>query len=736
MATQTTLELTLDGKTDFETLWGTGSWSTQQDSDTGTYGWLGYLSIYNETDDDTLITTTLLDGVNWNIAALRFGAAYENKAIITDQDDGANRDIAYLKLGNNSDVDLISTRVRFIEGGYGDLHDVTLGSASTTAIQLSATTNIVTTGSGYVGSISTNGNDTITIGSGGAGMVEVGGGDNVITTTSDYVNAIIITGTGTNTVDLGSAGVESLRLSKGTNTVDTGSGNVTSIFAYSGATNNITVGTGTVDQIRFSQGTHSITSTAGETGDQGYIGSILVYGSGETNVTLGNGGASSISLGNRSDTVETGSGWVGQIKTNGGDDTITIGSGGIEMLHSGGGDDVITVNGSFESILAGYGDDTITLTNLGWNLESLSAPSVNGGAGSDRFVVGPYADTDASVVIDGGYGSGTIDIVDLSGYTTDLTVTLANDAQWQDLGAGWVTLLGIEGLIGGSGNDVLTGASSGSNQNSVLYGGVGDDTLYGGAGDDWLDAGAGNDAVYGGAGDDIIVQSGSGTQFYDGGAGNDTYMWDTSAWGSVELGTVLVNLNTGFSGLRDLPNHPKNDTLTNIENIDFSDLGYAFELIGDGGDNVITAGALDDLLRGGGRNDTLVGGAGDDTLYGDNGNDRLTGGSGKDVMNGGQGADDFIFADGDTGIGRDRDVIVNFRTGSDDIDLRLMDANTDIDGDQAFSFTGRTASANAIWTSKIGRNTIVHGDVDGDGVADFQIQLNGTSKIVAGDFLL
>ena len=138
MTTQTTLELALDGKTDFETLWGTDSWSTQQDSDTGTYGWLGYLSIYNETDDDTLITTTLLDGVNWNIAALRFGAAYENKAIITDQDDGANRDIAYLKLGNNSDVDLISTRVRFIEGGYGDLHDVTLGSAITTAIRHSS----------------------------------------------------------------------------------------------------------------------------------------------------------------------------------------------------------------------------------------------------------------------------------------------------------------------------------------------------------------------------------------------------------------------------------------------------------------------------------------------------------------------------------------------------------------------------------------------------------------------
>ena len=522
MPDNTTLTLNLDGKTNFNTLFGARSWDVAQES--GTDGWIGFLGLYDEADESTLITTTFLDGSNWDIVALRFGAAYDNKAIITDQDDGANRNIDYLKLGNNSDVDLISTRVRFVEGGDGDLHDVTLGSAKTKAVELNATTNIVTTGSGWVSSISTNGNDTITIGSGGAGMVNVGGGDNTITTTSNYVSAIKILGTGTNNVDLGSAGIESLRLSNGTNTVYTGSGDVTSIFAYSGATNNITVGTGTVDQIRFSHGTHSITATEGESGEQGYIGSILVYG-GETNLNLGSGGAASVRLGGGSDTVRTGSGWVGQIKTGDGDDSITIGSGGIEMLHSGSGDDVITINGSFESIRGGAGDDSITIMNLSWNLESFSAPSVNGGAGSDTFILGPYADTAASIVIDGGY-DGAIDVVDFSSYTTGLTITLASDTQWQNLGAGWVTLLGIEGLTGGSGNDVLTGASSGSNKASVLFGEAGKDKLYGDSGNDRLYGGSGNDRLYGGNNNDKLY-GGSGKDTLEGGKGKDTLQGDS-----------------------------------------------------------------------------------------------------------------------------------------------------------------------------------------------------------------
>jgi len=731
MPDNTTLTLTLDGKTNFNTLFGARSWDVAQES--GTDGWIGFLGLYDEADESTLITTTFLDGSNWDIVALRFGAAYDNKAIITDQDDGANRNIDYLKLGNNSDVDLISTRVRFIEGGDGDLHDVTLGSADTNAVELNATTNIVTTGSGWVSSISTNGNDTITIGSGGAGMVNVGGGDNTITTTSNYVSAIKILGTGTNNVDLGSAGIESLRLSNGTNTVYTGSGDVTSIFAYSGATNNITVGTGTVDQIRFSHGTHSITATEGESGEQGYIGSILVYG-GETNLNLGSGGAASVRLGGGSDTVRTGSGWVGQIKTGDGDDAITIGSGGIEMLHSGSGDDVITVNGSFESIMAGYGDDSITIGNLSWNRDSFSAPSVNGGAGSDTFILGPYADTDASIVIDGGYDS-AIDVVDFSSYTTDLNITLASTTQWQNTGAGWVMLLGIDSFIGGRGNDLLTGASFGSKMNSVIYGNAGNDTLYGGAGDDKLYGGSGND----------ILDDGIGTDYVDGGAGIDTFQRNLSEDYNDYAFTTVVDLSAGKFYAVGYENDF--DTLVSIENVNMTG-NFHDRIYGTGGSNTLKGNNGNDVLSGKNGKDKLYGGAGKDTLEGGKGKDTLQGDAGKDTMFGGSSADTFVFTKtSDSKVKASKaDVIKDFEQGKDHIDLSAIDASTKLDGNNKFTFDGTTSFGTSnegdIYYETFNNSgtandyTMVYIDTDNDRGTEMSIKLMGLHNLTADDFIL
>ena len=51
------------------------------------------------------------------------------------------------------------------------------------------------------------------------------------------------------------------------------------------------------------------------------------------------------------------------------------------------------------------------------------------------------------------------------------------------------TLIGIENITGGSGNDVLIGGSG----INVLLGGAGDDTLNGGGGNDTLTGGAGSD---------------------------------------------------------------------------------------------------------------------------------------------------------------------------------------------------------------------------------------------------
>lgn len=84
--------------------------------------------------------------------------------------------------------------------------------------------------------------------------------------------------------------------------------------------------------------------------------------------------------------------------------------------------------------------------------------------------------------------------------------------------------------------------------------------------------------------------------------------------------------------------------------------GGAFDLTGNGTDNllegndganILTGGAGRDRLYGGGSDDLLFGGSEDDQLYGGAGADLLDGGAGADQAWGGAGADIFVFAQGE-----------------------------------------------------------------------------------------
>ncbi|MBC2662451.1 hypothetical protein H7F50_11855 [Novosphingobium flavum] len=65
-------------------------------------------------------------------------------------------------------------------------------------------------------------------------------------------------------------------------------------------------------------------------------------------------------------------------------------------------------------------------------------------------------------------------------------------------------------------------------------------------------------------------------------------------------------------------------------------------------------------------NQLIRAGAGDDVLRGGKGDDRLVGGAGDDIMSGGKGADQFYFNSADVGAGQtdtDRIVDLNFADG-------------------------------------------------------------------------
>jgi serralysin len=164
------------------------------------------------------------------------------------------------------------------------------------------------------------------------------------------------------------------------------------------------------------------------------------------------------------------------------------------------------------------------------------------------------------------------------------------------------------------------------------------------------------------------------------------------------------------------------------------DAGDAFT--GKAGNDRLTGGAGAEKLYGKAGDDRLAGGAGDDHLSGGKGNDLLQGGTGKDVLVGGAGADEFVFhSAAEAGRGGQRDVIRDFsRAQGDEIDLSGIDANAGAAGNQAFSFIGSKG-----FSGKAGelqyKKGIVAGDVNGDKVADFHIEVANHHGLAAGDFI-
>ncbi|WP_342238470.1 calcium-binding protein, partial [Inquilinus sp. OTU3971] len=397
--------------------------------------------------------------------------------------------------------------------------------------------------------------------------------------------------------------------------------------------------------------------------------------------------------------------------------------------------DVVNATGTgYRDVLfGGNGSDTLS---GGDGNDSLTGAAGNdllrGGAGSDRH-----------------YGGAGSDTVTYSGTTGPVTVNLQSG-----IGSGGEaqgdTYNGIENAIGSLGGDSLVGSAfantlQGLDGNDVLRGGAGADVIDGGVGTDTasyyydtagvsidlgahtagggqaqgdvltgienLSGGQANDTLAGDAGANIlqgwsgddVLRGGAGADRLDGGAGTDTASYYSATTGVV----VSLASGTGSSG------EAQGDILTGIEN-----------------------------LSGGQSWDSLYGNAGANVLQGWNGNDLLVGRAGKDTLTGGAGADRFQFtAVGDSVVGANADRITDFsHAQADKIDLAGIDANTAVAGDQAFSFIGSgafTHHAGELRAAVTGPGvTTIAGDLNGDGVSDFHIQLTGAFALQAADFVL
>ena len=177
----------------------------------------------------------------------------------------------------------------------------------------------------------------------------------------------------------------------------------------------------------------------------------------------------------------------------------------------------------------------------------------------------------------------------------------------------------------------------------------------------------------------------------------------------------------------------------------------AFSSVGGLVNNIgIALNAVIEKAIGGGGNDTLIasdtgsqlsGGGGNDTLIGSDGSDKLIGGSGVDNLSGGSGGDTFIFLLGDSSAASGQhDRITDFISGADRIDLSGYDAISSTGSYDQFKFIstsafhGTAGELNYFYNSSTGVTTL-QGDTNGDGGADFAIDLAGNIAVTQADLI-
>jgi len=449
----------------------------------------------------------------------------------------------------------------------------------------------------------------------------------------------------------GGAGDDTLIGSDGADTLSGGLGNDTYIISFDADTLIENAGEG-VDTVRSPRDW-----TLGDNFENltliGFGGAVNGAGNAVANVIIGDSGANTLS------------GLAGNDTLAGGDGADTlIGGVGLDSIDGGAGDDTINwawgdgadaIDGGADiDTLNIMGDATTNLLNASWNgasltnvagcsLTSVENVNANMGGGVDWLI---YSATAAVAV---NLAAGTA--------------------------SGFTSIAGVERVIGGAGNDALTGDGfdnrlDGGAGDDNLNGGAGVDTLLGGEGADVLAGGLGNDSLLGGSGNDTFNWTvGEGRDTIDGGADVDTF--NATGSGVAELGQTTWNGST-VTALMD-------NALTSIEAIHldlgggidwliyntsfavtvnlatnsasgFASVSNIEKVIGGSGADALTGDGLDNRLDGQGGNDILDGGAGSDTVLGGEGDDVIYASAGNDSLQGQNGADTFHWTAAD---GRD-----------------------------------------------------------------------------------
>jgi Ca2+-binding RTX toxin-like protein len=214
---------------------------------------------------------------------------------------------------------------------------------------------------------------------------------------------------------------------------------------------------------------------------QGGAGNDTLKGGSAGDLFQGGDGTDTVDYSSRSAPVTVGIGTLADDGAAGEKDNVNT---DIEIVIGGSGADAIKGSSSNNTLIGNAGNDTL-----------------DGQAGNDVLDGGTGAD-----LLKGGDGS---DTADYSKRTANLTIGIGTLADDGEAGEKDNVQTDIETVLGGSGNDSITGSSAsnllvGNGGGDTLNGGAGNDTLSGDAGADLLDGGIGSDKAINSAGDTVL----------------------------------------------------------------------------------------------------------------------------------------------------------------------------------------------------------------------------------------
>jgi Ca2+-binding RTX toxin-like protein len=414
--------------------------------------------------------------------------------------------------------------------------------------------------------------------------------------------------------------------------------------------------------------------------------------------------------------------------TNSGPHDFTLNAGDNVVTGNDGGDFLRLQQGGSDSVF-GLGEDDVFV--FGGALDPTD--SIDGGTGND------------TLVLQGDYGLGIV-LTNVTGIES-IAMLAGSNTSFGEPGTNRYDYLivvsdsnfgaGVKARINGSsllaGEDFTFNGSAETDAGFIVYGGMGKDSLTGGMGND----------IFFFAGDGRWAPGDSVT----GGAGYD---------GLFLRGDYVINFNDpgyggALAGIENLTLSSASDERYARGGSDFDyDLVWADSLLVAGGTITINGALLEagETLRFYGAAELdgsfrIFGGAGadGDQLTGGSGNDLIVGGLGTDMLAGRGGNDIFRFdSAADSGGSGGVDLVMDFTLG-DLIDLSRIDANSLVDGNQAFTLIGGAAFSNQAGELRMvqfGPRWEIQGDTNGDGVIDFElfVVVIDSHPLTSGDFAL